>query len=140
MRVKAGAIVYRLNKRKLEILLVHQSDKKKNLWSLPKGGVEGNEDFEQAARRELHEETSVAVGHLEFLGYVDYPKLSKRLYCFMATLPNGATLQCNQPEIDNANFFEVQRAKKMVDKRQRTLINTMQRILAFSTRKVKVTA
>lgn len=136
MRIVAGAIIYRFNKRKLEILLVHQSDKPKNLWSIPKGGAEPNEQFEATARREVKEETNVDLQHLDFLGYADYGKANKRLYCYMGICPNDLRLQIRTPEIDNAGFFEVSQAKKMVDKRQRPLINALQKIIAFGHRKV----
>src|SRR5262245_42900774 len=92
MRVVAGAIIYRFNKQKLEVLLVQQADKHKNIWSIPKGGVRDGEEFEKAARREAKEETNVDLGPLDFLAYVDYGKASKRLYCFMTSCPNGAAL------------------------------------------------
>jgi predicted NUDIX family NTP pyrophosphohydrolase len=133
MRVVAGAIIYRITKRKLEVLLVHQSDKNKNLWSLPKGGADKGEANEAAARREVLEETGVKAGQLEFLGYVNYGH--KRLYCFMGLVPPDQTLKAHPPEIDNAGFFDVARAKKMVDKRQRPLIIALQKILTFSKRK-----
>ena len=129
--MNSGALVFRVKKKKLEILLVHQSDKHKNLWSIPKGGVEPNEEYEQAARREVEEETNVVTEHLDFLGYVDYGKSQKRLYCYMGECPENVDLRVNAPEIDNAGFFEISQAKKMVDKRQRPLLTALQRIIAF---------
>lgn len=136
VRVVAGAIVYRFHKQKLEVLLVHQSDKRKNLWSIPKGGAKSGEDFEEAARREVEEETNVRLRHLDFLGYVDYDKANKRLYCYSGKCPPDVSLQIRVPEIDNAGFFEVSQAKKMVDKRQRPLIQALQKIIAFAQRQV----
>ena len=134
LKNNAGVLIYRFNGRKLEILLVHQSDKRKTLWSIPKGGVDRFEEFEQAARRELKEETHIDVGELEFLGYVDYGKANKRLYCYMGALPERAELRAKQPEIDAAQFFEIGQAKRMVEKRQRVLINALQKIFAFGHR------
>lgn len=134
-RVNAGALIYRINGKKLQILLVHQSDKRKNLWSIPKGGVEPSEEYEQAARREIREETNIEMGSLDFLGYVDYGKANKRLYCYFGEFPPESKVQAKRPEIDGANFFEVTQAKKMVEKRQRVLINALQKIFAFGFRK-----
>jgi predicted NUDIX family NTP pyrophosphohydrolase len=133
-RTVAGAIIYRISKHKLEILLVHQADKEKNIWSIPKGGADHGESAEAAARREVLEETNIATTALEFLGYVDYGKSNKRLYCYMGRCPTNAKLQVGLPEIDNAGFFEVTRAKKMVDKRQRPMLNALQKIIMFSRR------
>lgn len=131
MRVIGGAILYRFNKKKLEVLLVHQRNKHKNLWSIPKGGADKGETFEQTARRELYEETNIKADILEFLGYVDYGSgTDKRFYCLMGQCPENYVLQARMPEIDKAAFFDVGDAKKMVDKRQRPLINAMQKIIA----------
>lgn len=134
-RVNSGVLVYRVKGRKLEILLVHQSDKHKNLWSIPKGGLEQSENHEQCARREVLEETNVVLNELDFLGYVDYGKANKRLYCYMGEFPEGSEVKCKQPEIDNAGFFDIAQAKKMVEKRQRVLINALQKIFAFGFRR-----
>lgn len=130
-RIIAGVVVWRFVNRRLQILLVHQSDKHKALWSIPKGGARPNEDFEKAARREVQEETNVNLENVEFLAYVDYGFAVKRMYCYMGPCPAQFELKAKQPEIDKVGFFDVGIAKKMVDKRQRNLIRTMQKILAF---------
>lgn len=134
-RVNSGVIVYRINARKLEILLVHQSAKRKSLWSIPKGGVDQFEEHEVAARREVWEETNVKLEQLDFLGYADYGKGSKRLYCYMSRCPSGAEIKCRQPEIDFAGFYEIAQAKNMVEKQQRILIQALQKIFAFKLRR-----
>jgi predicted NUDIX family NTP pyrophosphohydrolase len=134
-KINAGAIIYRFNGRKLEILLVHQTDKRKTLWSIPKGGVERFEDYEQAARREVEEEANILISELEFLGYVDYGKANKRLYCYMGACPADAQAAHKLPEIDRAEFFEIGVAKRMVEKQQRTLIHALQKIFAFGARR-----
>jgi predicted NUDIX family NTP pyrophosphohydrolase len=131
MRITAGVIVWRVEKRRLQILLVHQSDKHKTLWSIPKGGVMSNEDYDKAARREVLEETNVAVNGIEFLGYVNYGEAVKRMYVYMGQSPDTYELKNKLPEIDKVGFFDVGLAKKMVDKRQRGLIRMAQKILAF---------
>jgi predicted NUDIX family NTP pyrophosphohydrolase len=137
MRENAGVLVWRISERKLQILLVHQANKHKALWSIPKGAVDAGEDFEKAARREVEEETGVRLVDLDFLGYVDYGKANKRMYCYMGQCPPAAAVRNRLPEIDNAGFFDIGLAKKMVDKRQRALINVLQKILAFSVRRVQ---
>jgi predicted NUDIX family NTP pyrophosphohydrolase len=138
MRVIAGVVVFRFVKKNLQVLLVHQTDKHKTLWSIPKGGVRNGEEFEKGARREAQEETNVALQQLDFLGYVDYGT-AKRMYCYMGSCPSQFDLKAKLPEIDKVGFFDVAIAKKMVDKRQRGLIRTMQKILAFG-RRHKTTA
>jgi 8-oxo-dGTP diphosphatase len=53
----AGGVVWRDGDRGREILLVHRP--RYDDWSLPKGKLEPDETFEDAARREVEEETGV---------------------------------------------------------------------------------
>ncbi len=48
----AGGMVYNSNR---EILFIHRNDR----WDLPKGKIEKNEGYEEAAMREVEEETGV---------------------------------------------------------------------------------
>ena len=41
------------------IFVGRRIDNPANSWQMPQGGVDGNEDFLQAAKRELEEETSI---------------------------------------------------------------------------------
>jgi 8-oxo-dGTP diphosphatase len=66
----AGAVVYRLRRNKLEILLVHRQ--RYNDWSLPKGKLDRRESFETCAQREVLEETGVAGVIEDALGTVGY--------------------------------------------------------------------
>ncbi len=60
----AGAIIYSENKDGVhEYLLLHYEA---GHWDFPKGHVEENESEEQAARREILEETGIRASDLEF--------------------------------------------------------------------------
>lgn len=52
----AGAIVFN---KKGQILLCNRNDTESEAWQFPQGGIEKNEKPEEAAKRELFEETSV---------------------------------------------------------------------------------
>tara|TARA_B110000438_G_scaffold196959_1_gene188482 strand:- start:431 stop:907 length:477 start_codon:yes stop_codon:yes gene_type:complete len=56
LRVGVGIIL--LNKEN-NILVGRRIDNPKNSWQMPQGGVDQNEDFFKAAKRELEEETSI---------------------------------------------------------------------------------
>ena len=66
----AGGVVTRETPAGLEILLVHR--RRYDDWSLPKGKPEAGESLEQAALREVREETGQDVQLLELLGETRY--------------------------------------------------------------------
>lgn len=57
--VAAGALVWRLNGRKVEVLLVHRP--RYDDWSWPKGKLDPDETLPVCAAREVEEETGLAV-------------------------------------------------------------------------------
>ena len=56
LRIGVGIVL--LN-HKNNIFVGRRIDNPKNSWQMPQGGVDQNEDFLQAARRELEEETGI---------------------------------------------------------------------------------
>ena len=71
----AGVLLYRL-KPELEVLLVHPGGpywkrRDRGAWQIPKGGIDPDEDPEQAARREAAEEIGLKLeGELQPLGEI----------------------------------------------------------------------
>jgi 8-oxo-dGTP pyrophosphatase MutT (NUDIX family) len=57
--VSAGAIILREIEGELKLALAHHKNSAKE-WVLPKGHVDPGESLEQAALREIHEETGMA--------------------------------------------------------------------------------
>ena len=127
----AGTLLYRKNKNKFEVLLVHPSGNynRKAAWSIPKGQPETTESFEETARRETLEETGVIAAALKPLGYVDYTKQSKRLYCFYGPAPTDTAPHCASWEIDRAEFMSFKQALKAIHKDQAELLKRLQFIL-----------
>ena len=66
----AGGLVVRRHTEELEILLVHRPDHED--WSFPKGKLEHGESPEEAALREVHEETGMSCRLLRFIGHTHY--------------------------------------------------------------------
>ena len=63
-----------INKKTDEILLIKRLNEPfKDCWALPGGFVDENEDLEQAARRELFEETNVETGKMKQIGTFGKP-------------------------------------------------------------------
>lgn len=70
----SGYLIFR-KKKELEFLLMKHKDR----WDLPKGHLDGKETREQAALRELHEETGIepsAIWHDPIFRYVNHYHVS----------------------------------------------------------------
>ena len=107
----AGAVVLRREGGKVHTVLVHRP--RYDDWSFPKGKLLEGESFEEAARREVLEETGLSGridGELPPSRYVDQhgrPKLVR--YWSMETL-DGRDVHPTQ-EVDEARWFTLQEAR-----------------------------
>lgn len=66
----AGGLLIRRQAGRLEIALVHRPVHQD--WSYPKGKLEEGETFEEAAQREVFEETGFVCRLLRFIGHTEY--------------------------------------------------------------------
>jgi predicted NUDIX family NTP pyrophosphohydrolase len=149
----AGILAYRI-KEDLEIFLVHPGGpffKNKDLgwWSIPKGEFGEEEDRLQAAKREFLEETGHAVkGDFIELQPVKQ-KSGKTVYAWaIATDIDARNIRSNTfllqwppksgrmqefPEIDRAEWFTVEEAKRKINRAQVGLIDELVRKIAPET-------
>ena len=87
---------------RLEVLLIRRANPPfKDKWALPGGYVDIDERAEDAARRELREETGVTCGALEFVGYFDAVNRDPRERTL--SLAFLARLGCDHPDIAAAD-------------------------------------
>lgn len=69
----AGGLVVRRAGNDLHVALIARYDRRRRLvWSLPKGHVEEGETVEQAALREVYEETGLTAVIVAPLGVIDF--------------------------------------------------------------------
>lgn len=92
--VTVDAVVFRHQKSTREILLIRRRNEPfKGSWALPGGFVDDGEDLEDAAIRELEEETSVRIDHAEQLRAFGKPGRDPRHHtvsvAFMAFVPEN---------------------------------------------------
>ena len=106
----AGGVVWRHNDAGgLEVVLVHRP--RYDDWSLPKGKLDPGETDEQAAVREVNEETTVlaALGpELPTTTYLDRSGKHKRVRYWAMTVLSGRPAAAN--EVDRAEWVPIQEA------------------------------
>jgi predicted NUDIX family NTP pyrophosphohydrolase len=147
--VSAGILAYRRASRGLEVLLVHPGgpywrNKDLGAWSIPKGEIEPSEDPEQAARREFSEELGPAalIGPLQALGEIRQ-RGGKRVIAFSAEAAfDTASLSSNSfeiewpprsgafqafPEVDRAEWFDLEVARSKILSGQVDLIDRLEK-------------
>src|SRR3954453_22237281 len=131
----AGIIAYR-KRGELEVLLVHPGGpfwKNKDLgaWSIPKGEASEGEDLLECAKREFQEETSFTaegdfiplkpikqkagkiVHAWAFEGDCDPMKIQSNTFPIEWPPKSGKWLKI--PEVDRAEFFEIEMAKQKLN-------------------------
>jgi predicted NUDIX family NTP pyrophosphohydrolase len=124
----AGCLLYRRSGDGLEVLIVHASGayNRRAPWSIPKGiPDEGEKDLEATARRETLEETGVTAGPLTPLGFIDYQKSRKRVFCFGGPAPAGADPRPASWEIDQARFVPPAEARELLHPDQRVFLDRL---------------
>ena len=149
--VSAGILAYRRAKRGLEVLLVHPGgpfwrNKDEGAWSIPKGEIDAIEDPEQAARREFAEElgATAAVGALDALGEVrqrggkrviafcgegDFDPIALSSNTFDIEWPPRSGRRQTFPEVDRAEWFDIEFARTKILSGQMELLD---RLLAIA--------
>jgi predicted NUDIX family NTP pyrophosphohydrolase len=149
-RRSAGLLLYRLKTGQAEVLLVHPGGplwarKDAGAWSIPKGEPLPEEDLLDAARRELREETGLAVEG-PFLPLEPVRQSGGKLVHAWAVEGNGAADASHSnlftmewpprsgemrqfPEVDRAAWFGLADAKGKILKGQAGLIDQLQDML-----------
>ena len=85
----------------------------KILWSLPKGHIEEGETPEQAAIREVAEETGITSSITKSLGVIDFwfmaggKRIHKTVHHFMFT-EVGGVLAAQESEVDEVSWFPLE--------------------------------
>ena len=83
--------------------MVRHQHNGRSYWTLPGGGLKEDESLEQAAIREVREETALDVEVVKFL--FEEPYEYGISYCFLVSVDNGAEPRLgNDPEEKDLNF------------------------------------
>jgi 8-oxo-dGTP diphosphatase len=123
VRAGGGLVVRRGSDGRRQVLLVHRPGRED--WSFPKGKLEPGETFEEAALREVEEETGLRctlgrfVGHTEYRDRKDRPKIVA--YWVMEAI--DGTFVVND-EVDQLRWMQLNDAARLLtyDRDQELLI------------------
>ena len=143
----AGIVLYRTQGHFLEILLVHPggpfwAKKDEEAWTIPKGEFEDDEDPLTAAKREFEEETGMKISG-QFIELKPVKQKSGKLVLAWAVEGNidPAKIKSNEfemewpprsgkmksfPEIDKAEWFNINDAEKKINPGQLPLIKELE--------------
>jgi predicted NUDIX family NTP pyrophosphohydrolase len=146
----AGILLFRRIGPEPEVLLVHPGgpfwkNKDEGAWSIPKGEYDQNEDPLAAAKRELEEETGLRpAGDLISLGEVRQSGAKTvtawavegtcdaaniRSNTFSMPWPPGSSELREFPEVDRAEWFALEIARRKILKGQTELLERLARHL-----------
>lgn len=147
-KISAGLLLYRIRNGVLEFLLVHPGgpfwkNKDAGAWTIPKGEIGDGEEPLAAAKREFEEELGFKPNGLfteltpikqkggkvvqawAFEGDCDASQI--RSTTFKMEWPPRSGRQAEFPEVDRAEFFNLEDAKKKINAAQVPLLEEIRR-------------
>ena len=105
-----------LVRRGKEVLLTRKASWAPNRYSLVAGFVDLGENLEEAAAREVAEETGIEIGEISYLGSQCWPFPSQLMCGFVAEY-RGGELRVDQRELEDAAWFPIDRLPGLPPKR-----------------------
>jgi 8-oxo-dGTP pyrophosphatase MutT (NUDIX family) len=116
--ISAGGVVYRREGEEIEIVLASRRTRRGELaWGLAKGGIEDHESPEEAAVREVREETGLLAEIEDSLGETRYfyvwedVRIRKTVHFFLMR-HTGGNIDDRDDEMEEIRWFPLERALK----------------------------
>jgi 8-oxo-dGTP pyrophosphatase MutT (NUDIX family) len=116
--ISAGGVVYRRDGEEIEIVLASRRTRRGELaWGLAKGGIEDNESPEEAAVREVREETGLLAEIEDSLGETRYfyvwedVRIRKTVHFYLMR-HTGGNIDDRDDEMEEIRWFPLERALK----------------------------
>jgi 8-oxo-dGTP diphosphatase len=121
----AGGLLVRRQAGQLQIALVHRPIHQD--WSYPKGKLEEGETFEEAAQREVFEETGFICRLLRFIGHTEYidRKGRPKVVGYWVMSAETGSFEPNE-EVDELRWLDIASAGLLLTyERDRSLLAAM---------------
>lgn len=118
----AGGLVVRRRAGLLEVAIVHRPTQQD--WSFPKGKLEVGETFEEAAQREVLEETGFTCRLLRFIGHTEYVdrKSRPKVVAYWVMAADAGSFAAND-EVDELRWMSLPEASALLSyERDRELL------------------
>jgi 8-oxo-dGTP pyrophosphatase MutT (NUDIX family) len=116
--VSAGGVVYRRDGDEIEVVLASRRTRRGQLaWGLAKGGIEEGESHEQAAVREVLEETGytaeieASLGETKYFYVWEDTRIRKTVHFFLMRCTGGDPDE-RDDEMEEIRWFPLERALK----------------------------
>jgi 8-oxo-dGTP pyrophosphatase MutT (NUDIX family) len=137
-RISSGGVVFRPKESSYEVALIRVARAgRETAWALPKGWVERGEDLEQAAVREVREETGLEGKVLrkldeityEFYSKAERSRISKTVHLFLLEYLSGDTADHDE-EVEEARWFPIEEAiRTLTYKNEREVMEKAARLI-----------
>ncbi len=116
--VSAGGVVYRREPDGVDVVLAARRTRRGELaWGLAKGGIEADESAEEAAVREVREETGIeaeieaSLGETRYFYVWDDVRIRKTVHFFLMRATGGDPNE-RDDEMEDVRWFPLERALK----------------------------
>ncbi len=116
--ISAGGVVYQRNGDEIEVVLASRRTRRGQLaWGLAKGGIEDDETMEDAAVREVREETGLlaeieaSLGETRYFYVWENVRIRKTVHFFLMR-HEGGDIDDRDDEMEEVRWFPLERALK----------------------------
>ena len=148
----AGLVLHRVRDDRVEVLLVHPGgpfwkNRDEGAWSIPKGEIEPGETAIDVARREFEEELGQPAPETEFVPLGSVRQAGGKVVHAWAAAGDldvdqmkSATFETEWPprsgrkqafaEVDRAEWFDVNMARRKINQAQGTFLERLEKLLS----------